>query len=155
MYFRRSPPARSDLQGLSHFIRVYNYQNNLLSSTRLLNEVVRRNATARFVFASSIAVYGAAQIPFSEEMHPRPEDPYGIAKLAFEMDLAAAHRMFGQDFAVLRPHQCRTYRATVAGNVCASPSTDSVGPYSAPVSYTTSSSPVKAPVVDSAIFCWQ
>jgi len=92
------------LQGLSHFIRVYNYENNLLSSARLLNEVVRRNATARFVFASSIAVYGTAQIPFTEEMHPSPEDPYGIAKLAFEMDLEASRRMFGQDYAVLRPH---------------------------------------------------
>ena len=77
-------------EGLSHFIRLYNYQNNLLSSTRLLNEVVRRKATKRFVFASSIAVYGSAQVPFHEDDYPRPEDPYGISKLAFEMDLEAS-----------------------------------------------------------------
>jgi len=91
-------------EGLSHYIRIFNYHNNLIASVRLLNEVVRRNQTARFVFASSIAVYGAAQVPFHEDDPPHPEDPYGIAKLAFEMDLEASRRMFGQEYAILRPH---------------------------------------------------
>ena len=39
-----------------------------------------------------------------EDQTPRPEDPYGIAKLAVEMDLAEAERMFGLDHVILRPH---------------------------------------------------
>jgi UDP-glucose 4-epimerase len=40
----------------------------------------------------------------SEEMAPQPEDPYGIAKYAVELDLHAAHEMFGLDSVVFRPH---------------------------------------------------
>jgi UDP-glucose 4-epimerase len=35
---------------------------------------------------------------------PQPEDPYGIAKLAVEMDLKTTHEMFGLDFVIFRPH---------------------------------------------------
>ena len=58
----------------------------------------------RFVFTSSIAVYGSGHTPMTEEMDPRPEDPYGISKYAVELDLKAAHEMFGLDFVVFRPH---------------------------------------------------
>jgi GT2 family glycosyltransferase len=33
-----------------------------------------------------------------------PEDPYGIAKRAVELDLEAAHRLFGLNYVVFRPH---------------------------------------------------
>lgn len=39
-----------------------------------------------------------------EDMHPVPEDPYGVAKLAVEMDLHAARHMFGLNYVVFRPH---------------------------------------------------
>ena len=39
-----------------------------------------------------------------EEMTPLPEDPYGIAKYAVELDLAAAKRLFGLDYIIFRPH---------------------------------------------------
>ena len=42
--------------------------------------------------------------PMREDQTPRPEDPYGIAKLSVEFDLAAAHRMFGLDHVIFRPH---------------------------------------------------
>jgi len=58
----------------------------------------------RFVFSSSIAVYGAAQTPMSEDTVPEPEDPYGIGKYAVELDLRAAQRMFGLDYTIFRPH---------------------------------------------------
>lgn len=90
-------------EGLSHFIRNYNYSNNLLGSVNLLNAAVR-SGTPCFVFTSSIAVYGAGQTPMSESLTPVPEDPYGIAKYAFELDLQAAHEMFGIDYVVFRPH---------------------------------------------------
>jgi len=33
-----------------------------------------------------------------------PEDPYGIAKYAVEMDLKCAHDLFGMNYVVFRPH---------------------------------------------------
>jgi UDP-glucose 4-epimerase len=91
-------------EGLSHFIRRFNYTNNVLGSVNVLNAALRAENVERFVFASSIAVYGPAQTPMSEDVVPEPEDPYGIAKYAVELDLAAAQRMFGLDYTVFRPH---------------------------------------------------
>jgi UDP-glucose 4-epimerase len=92
-------------EGLSHFIRRYNYANNLIGSVNLINAAVNQQPMVkRFVFLSSIAVYGDAQPPFCEADIPRPIDPYGIAKWAVEMDLAAASRMFGLDFTIFRLH---------------------------------------------------
>src|SRR5215467_10253844 len=91
-------------EGLSHFIRRFNYTNNVLGSINLLNSALRAETVDRFVFASSIAVYGPAQTPMTEEVVPEPEDPYGIAKYAVELDLAAAQRMFGLNYTIFRPH---------------------------------------------------
>jgi UDP-glucose 4-epimerase len=90
-------------EGLSHFIRRFNYTNNVIGSMNLINEAVRHEVKC-FVFTSSIAVYGAEQVPMSEDTVPRPEDPYGIAKYAVEQDLRAAHNMFGLDHVIFRPH---------------------------------------------------
>jgi UDP-glucose 4-epimerase len=90
-------------EGLSHFIRRFNYTNNLIGSVNLINEAIIHKSE-RFVFTSSIAVYGAGQTPMREDMVPQPEDPYGIAKHAVEMDLKAAHEMFGLNYVVFRPH---------------------------------------------------
>jgi UDP-glucose 4-epimerase len=91
-------------EGLSHFIRRFNYTNNVIGSVNVLNAAVRAETVERFVFASSIAVYGPAQTPMSEDVVPEPEDPYGIAKYAVELDLRAAQRMFGLDYTIFRPH---------------------------------------------------
>ena len=90
-------------EGLSHFIRRFNYTNNLLGSVNLINAAVRHEVR-HFVFTSSIAVYGAAQVPMKEDMLPVPEDPYGISKLAVELDLDCARRLFGLKYTVFRPH---------------------------------------------------
>jgi UDP-glucose 4-epimerase len=90
-------------EGLSHFIRHFNYENNLQGSVLLINEAVLHEVRC-FVFTSSIAVYGAGQTPMTEDMKPEPEDPYGIAKYAVELDLRAARHMFGLNSVVFRPH---------------------------------------------------
>ena len=90
-------------EGLSHFIKRFNYKNNLIGSVNLINEAVNHDVK-RFVFTSSIAVYGAGQTPLTEEMIPVPEDSYGIAKVAVEQDLKVSHEMFGLDYVVFRPH---------------------------------------------------
>ena len=90
-------------EGLSHFIKRFNYQNNLIGSVNLINAAVNCEVRA-FVFTSSIAVYGAGQTPMIEDMVPVPEDSYGIAKLAVEQELKASHEMFGLDYVIFRPH---------------------------------------------------
>ncbi len=90
-------------EGLSHFIRRFNYTNNVIGSINLINEAVRHEIEC-FVFTSSIAVYGPIKPPMRESDTPAPEDPYGIAKLSVELDLAAAHRMFGLRYVIFRPH---------------------------------------------------
>lgn len=90
-------------EGLSHFIRKFNYENNLLGSINLINESVK-NKVECFVFTSSIAVYGEGQLPMTEEMKPQPEDPYGISKYAVELDLDAALKMFNLNHIIFRPH---------------------------------------------------
>lgn len=90
-------------EGLSHFIRRFNYTNNLIGSTNLINACVT-HGTRHFVFTSSIAVYGSAQVPMLESTTPVPEDPYGIAKYAVELDLRTAHEQFGLHYTIFRPH---------------------------------------------------
>jgi UDP-glucose 4-epimerase len=90
-------------EGLSHFIKRFNYANNVLGSVNLINAAVNHE-TKCFVFTSSIAVYGAGQTPMKEDMIPVPEDSYGIAKLAIEKELKISHEMFGLDYIVFRPH---------------------------------------------------
>lgn len=91
-------------EGLSHFIKRYNYRNNLIGSMNLLNASVNYGVDC-FVFTSSIAVYGAQPVlPMTEETEPHPEDSYGIAKLAVEQELAISKEMFDLDYVVFRPH---------------------------------------------------
>ena len=90
-------------EGLSHFIRKFNYTNNLIGSINLINESIRHKVKC-FAFTSSIAVYGPGQLPMTETMTPMPEDPYGISKYAVELDLKAAHEMFGLNYVIFRPH---------------------------------------------------
>jgi UDP-glucose 4-epimerase len=90
-------------EGLSHFIKRFNYNNNLIGSVNLINASVN-SGVKRFVFTSSIAVYGAGQSPMSEDMAPMPEDSYGIAKVAVEKELKVSHEMFGLDYVIFRPH---------------------------------------------------
>jgi UDP-glucose 4-epimerase len=90
-------------EGLSHFIRRFNYTNNLIGSVNLINAAVKYGSEC-FVYTSSIAVYGAGQVPMREDMVPKPEDPYGISKYAVELDLKAAHEMFGLNYIIFRPH---------------------------------------------------
>ena len=90
-------------EGLSHFIKRFNYNNNLIGSVNLINASVNNDIKC-FVFTSSIAVYGANQLPMNEEQVPQPEDSYGIAKYAVEQELKASHEMFGLNYVIFRPH---------------------------------------------------
>ena len=91
-------------EGLSHFIKRFNYNNNLMGSINLINAAVNTGVKC-MVFTSSIAVYGASpELPMTEETLACPEDPYGIAKLAVEQELKVSKEMFDMDYIIFRPH---------------------------------------------------
>ena len=89
-------------EGLSPFIRNFNYRNNLICSANLINECITHNT--KMIFTSSMAVYGEQEPPFTEDKRPQPVDPYGIAKYAVECDLKLAYEQFGLRYNIVRPH---------------------------------------------------
>lgn len=90
-------------EGLSHFIRNFNYTSNVIGSINLINASIKGKVKC-FIFTSSMAVYGTQQVPYSEDLKPSPEDPYGIAKYSVEQDLKTAYEMFGMNYIIFRPH---------------------------------------------------
>jgi UDP-glucose 4-epimerase len=90
-------------EGLSPFIRTFNYQNNLLSTANIVNNCIEYNVK-RLIFTSSMAVYGIGNPPFDENDLPNPIDPYGVAKFACEMDIQIAGEQHGLDWCIIRPH---------------------------------------------------
>ncbi len=101
-------------EGLSHFIKRFNYTNNVIGSVNLINASVNTGVKG-FIFTSSIAVYGAnPSPPMSEETPAHPDDSYGIAKLAVEQELKASRAMFGLDYVIFRPHNVYGPRQNVA-----------------------------------------
>ena len=91
-------------EGLSPFIRNYNYRNNLISTTNIVNECIKHDVK-RLVFTSTMAVYGHGDGGiFDETQLPKPIDPYGVAKYACEMDIRIAGEQHGLDWCIIRPH---------------------------------------------------
>lgn len=89
-------------EGLSPFIRNFNYRNNLICSSNLITECI--NHDVKMIFTSSMAVYGEQGPPFIEDKKPQPIDPYGVAKYAVEVDLELARQQFGLRYNIIRPH---------------------------------------------------
>ena len=90
-------------EGLSPYIRSFNYTNNVVCSANVINACVNTNVK-KIIFTSSMAVYGEGNPPFTEDQRQTPEDPYGVAKYAVELDLKLAHAQFGLEYSVVRPH---------------------------------------------------
>jgi UDP-glucose 4-epimerase len=91
-------------EGLSPFIRSFNYQNNLVATSRIINECIKHDVK-RLVFTSTLAVYGHGNGGiFDENQIPKPIDPYGVAKYGCEMDIQIAGEQHGLDWCIIRPH---------------------------------------------------
>ena len=90
-------------EGLSPFIREYNYKNNLMATAEVVNCCLR-HPPKRLVFTSSMAVYGKGTPPFTEDDPCNPIDPYGIAKRACELDIMQAGEQHGLQWTIIRPH---------------------------------------------------
>jgi len=91
-------------EGLSPFIRTYNYQNNLVATSRIITQCIKHDVK-RLVFTSTLAVYGHGYGGiFDESQIPKPIDPYGVAKYGCEMDIQIAGEQHGLDWCIIRPH---------------------------------------------------
>jgi UDP-glucose 4-epimerase len=91
-------------EGLSPFIRTFNYDNNLKTTATIVNECIKHDVK-RLVFTSTLAVYGHGYGGiFDEAQIPKPIDPYGVAKYACEMDIQIAGEQHGLDWCIIRPH---------------------------------------------------
>jgi len=91
-------------EGLSPFIRQYNYENNLVATARIVNQCIKHDVK-RLVFTSTLAVYGHGYGGiFDENQIPKPIDPYGVAKYGCEMDIQIAGEQHGLDWCIIRPH---------------------------------------------------
>ncbi len=91
-------------EGLSPFIREYNYVNNLQATAAIVNNCIKHDVK-KLVFTSTLAVYGHGYGGiFDEAQIPKPIDPYGVAKYACEMDIQIAGEQHGLDWTIIRPH---------------------------------------------------
>jgi UDP-glucose 4-epimerase len=100
-------------EGLSPFIRNYNYKNNLLATSKLINCCINYEVK-RLIFTSTLAVYGHGYGGFFDELQiPKPIDPYGVAKYACEMDIQIAGEQHGLDWCIIRPHNVYGIRQNI------------------------------------------
>lgn len=58
----------------------------------------------RFIYTSSVAVYGEAEVPYAEDDIPKPKDVYGVNKLAAEQILKILSKVHGFEYTIFRPH---------------------------------------------------
>ena len=91
-------------EGLSVFSPHFICQNTYQITTTLASAAVS-SGVKRFVNCSSMARYGKQdRIPFTEDMVPHPQDPYGIAKLAAEQTLNVLGKVHGMEVVNAIPH---------------------------------------------------
>lgn len=91
-------------EGLSVF-SPYLITSNTYGITLSVLSAAAENKVKRFVFCSSMARYGTQPIlPFTEEMVPMPQDPYGIAKYAAELTVKNLCETHGIEYAIAVPH---------------------------------------------------
>lgn len=93
-------------EGLSPFMRNFNYRNNILATTNIINNCIKYKVK-RLVYASSMSVYGHGKNNgeiFDETLPYAPIDPYAVSKMACEMDIKIANEQHGLDYVIIRPH---------------------------------------------------
>ena len=95
--------AATAYEGLSVFSPFFVTKNIVDASVSLITASVI-NKIKRFVNYSSMARYGNQKTPFTEDMVPKPEDPYGIGKYAVELYLKNIAETHGMKWVNIIPH---------------------------------------------------
>lgn len=95
--------AATAYEGLSVFSPHLVTQNIVTATTGMVSAAVA-NSVKRFVMCSSMARYGTNDVPFREDMAPRPQDPYGIGKYAAELFVRNVAETHGMEWVIAVPH---------------------------------------------------
>jgi UDP-glucose 4-epimerase len=95
--------AATAYEGLSVFSPHFVTRNVVTATSGMMSAAIA-NRVRRFVFCSSMARYGENEVPFTEDLPPRPQDPYGIGKLAAEMLVRNLAETHGMEWVVAVPH---------------------------------------------------
>ncbi len=91
-------------EGLSVFSPALIVQNTAQISTTVMSASVKAGVR-KIVHMSSMARYGSQDtIPFTENLTPKPQDPYGIAKYAAELLIKNIAETHGMEHVILVPH---------------------------------------------------
>ena len=90
-------------EGLSVFSPNFITKNIYQASVSVITAAIT-NKVKRFVYCSSMARYGSQENPFTEDMEPKPIDPYGIAKVAGEQTLQLLANVHGMEYNIAVPH---------------------------------------------------
>jgi UDP-glucose 4-epimerase len=90
-------------EGLSIFSPSFITRNIFEASVSTISAAIQ-NKVKRFVYCTSMARYGNQQTPFTEDMIPKPVDPYGIAKVAGEEVLKVLCETHGMEWNIAVPH---------------------------------------------------
>ena len=95
--------AATAYEGLSVFSPHLVTENIVQASVSTITAAIDAGVK-RFVYCSSMARYGAQEVPFTEDMKPKPEDPYGIGKVCGEQLLKCLAEAHGMEFVIAVPH---------------------------------------------------
>lgn len=91
-------------EGLSVFSPELVCENTYQITASLISAAASQNVK-RFVYCSSMARYGSQDVvPFTEDMIPKPQDPYGISKYAAENLIRCLCEVHGMEFVIAVPH---------------------------------------------------
>ena len=90
-------------EGLSVFAPYEIGKNNFLASVSIFSAAIT-NKVKRIIFCSSMARYGSQKTPFTENMVPKPVDPYGISKVAAEDVLKNLCELNNIEWVIAVPH---------------------------------------------------
>lgn len=90
-------------EGASAFQPLYVTQTNYQAFMNLIEPAIKYGLK-KFIFTSSISVYGNQTPPFSEDMPKMPVDIYGVNKAATETSIELLSDIYEFDYVILRPH---------------------------------------------------
>ena len=96
--------AATAYEGLSVFSPHLVTHNTYGITVSVLSAAIQ-NKVKRFIQCSSMARYGTQPtVPFTEDMQPLPQDPYGIAKYAAELTVRELCETHGMEYVIAVPH---------------------------------------------------
>lgn len=115
-------------EGLSTFSPHFITENIFEASLATFSAAIACGSVTRIVNMSSMSRYGDQEVPFTEDMEPKPLDPYAVGKVAAENALKILAETHGIKWTTLVPHSiigtrqryCDPYRnvAAIMANRC-------------------------------------